>query len=138
MAADSSRHSEFGDGRSDAERDWVESLVGASADYLEPSDDLRARALEAARERESYDERQRGWAASLLAVGVALVLASIAATRLGPRVEWAAPRIVEEHRGRAVPTEAGTLADWPLVDAFERVREVQAERLRRPRPQNDR
>jgi hypothetical protein len=138
VAADPSREFEFDDGTSDVELSWVEQLVDASADYLEPSDDLRPRSVEAARERESHEQRQRGWAASLLAAGVAVALASVAATRLGPRIDWTAPRIVEEHRGRAVPMEARTLADWPLVDAFERVREVQAERLRHPRPQNDR
>ena len=128
--SDGSRASEFAD---DA-RGWIEAQVRSAGGYVVPSDNLRPRTLEAAREWSEDRKALR----RLRRFAVLLLLCSVMSVPLVERLTaWhkgtqsPSPREMEQ-RALQLATDSHVGQHWGLFEAFSQLRRVQAARLGRP------
>ncbi len=107
----------------------LESMVRSACGYLQPTDDLRPNALEAARDacRQRRATRRLG--------GLAIIVLLVATTGIPDLLFSAYPEIVavqsaELHRLAARSTvEKGTETNWALYEAFSELRRDRSARL---------
>jgi hypothetical protein len=114
--------------------DNIESMIRAAGDYVRPSEDLRPRTLEAAREH--CDDRRAEQKLGGFAIAVLLLV-----TFSSPAIQYAdvlrtsstAPSATEmQSRAQAYEAQSHVGQHWGLTEAFTRLRRVQATRLGQP------
>jgi hypothetical protein len=113
--------------------DKIESMIRAAAHYVRPSEDLRPRTLEAAREH--CDDRRAEKKLGGFAIAVLLLV-----TFSSPAIQYAnvlrststAPSATEmQSRALAYENQPHVGQHWGLTEAFTQLRRVQATRLGR-------
>lgn len=109
----------------------IESMVFAARHYVQASDDLRPRVLEAAKQYCGDRHAERKLGSFVIMVMVALIITS-------PLIDYATtlrsaafPRSASEMQQRAadLSTEPGVGTHWALADVFSQWRMLQASRL---------
>lgn len=105
----------------------IESLVASAGQYVQPSDDLRPRTLEAARTARA-EQRGQQWVrhAAIAAAVVGLAISLRGTTETKPQLNDS-DAMYRQATLRA--SGVGGLG-WGLVQAFTELREEQAEKLR--------
>ena len=128
--SDGSRASELYDDRPG----WIEGQIRSAADYVVPSDNLRPRTLEAAREWSEDRKAIR----RLRRFAVLLLLCSMMSVPLVEQLTaWhkrsQSPSSLElEQRALQLATDSHIGQHWGLFEAFSQLRRVQAARLGQP------
>lgn len=124
--------SEFNNDRDEGRFESLESIVRAAGGYIQPTDDLRPRTLEAAREACS----RRRWNFRLGAVAVAVILVAIcdlpsriASSRAGQAEKPSQViRDYDLHRQASLRmANAGFDSSWSVYEAFADLRKKQAD-----------
>lgn len=115
-----------------AEMSRVEQTVFAAGNFIRPSEDLRPRTLEAAKEH--CAKRRLRLTFSSMAIAIALL--SLISIPLGARLrerrsQTVSPSIEIQHRAIEYATSAGFGPDWGLTEAFSQLRASQANHLGR-------
>ena len=111
----------------------IESMIRAARNYVRPSDDLRPKVLEAAREHCSDRRAEQKLGSFAIAVLVLVLISSPAiryAILLQPTV---AKRSADEvqHLAAELASQREIGSHWALAEAFSQVRHLQASRLGR-------
>jgi hypothetical protein len=113
--------------------DSIELLIRAAGNYVQPSEDLRPRTLEAARDH--CDDRRAEQKLGAFAIAVLLLVSfSSPALRYADvlRSASAGPSATEMHsRALAYETQPDVGSNWGLTEAFTELRRTQATRLGR-------
>lgn len=113
----------------------IESAIRAAGDYIQPSEDLRPRTLEAARE-DCGDRRAE------LKLGVFAIAVLLLVTLSSPTIHYVdtirtqstAPSATEmQLRGLEFATDPHIGSNWGLSEAFTQLRRSQADRLKTDR-----
>jgi len=120
----------------DRSLEQIESVIRAAGGYVRPSDDLRPRTLEAAREHR--DDRRAEQKLGGFAIAV-LLLVSFSSPAIdyvdGLRSKSSAPSATEmQHRAMEYGVQPHVGVHWGLAEAFTQLRRVQAVRLGQPGP----
>ncbi len=111
----------------------IEAMIRAAKHYVRPSDDLRPRILEAAREH-SGDRRAEQKLGSFAVAVLVLLLISSPAIRYAVLLQsTVAKRSSDEvhHLAAELSTQREIGSHWALAEAFSQVRHLQASRLGR-------
>lgn len=119
--------------RSDESREAIESMIRAAGQYVQPTEDLRPRTLEAARQY-CGDRRAEQKLGSLAIAVLLLVSISSPAIRYAEMLQSTAsgPSAAEmHHRAIAFETRPDVGSHWGLTEAFTELRRNQASRLGR-------
>ena len=109
----------------------IEAMVRAAGNYVVPSDDLRPRTLEAAREicRIKRTERKLGGFV-LTSLCFCLLSMPLADCLVVWRSHSLAPSAMEmQRRALQITTEPDSNPSWGLMEAFDELRRLQAARL---------
>lgn len=116
----------------------VESIVSRAGQYVRPTDDLRARTLEAAREQHAIRRGQRRVRTLTLAVVLATTI-SVSDGPLRPRASSETDRGARELHSlheQAIQRSVGSRVDlgWALYEVYSELRRAQALQLGRATP----
>jgi hypothetical protein len=116
---------------SEFERRSIESMILAAGNFVQPSDELRPRALEAAKEVCGDQRTERKLGGFTIAILLAAFLSSPAIDYLEVlRSNSVMPSAAEmEERGLAYSDQPGIGVQWGLAEAFNQLRRVQASQL---------
>jgi len=111
----------------------IEAMIRAARHYVRPSDDLRPRTLEAAREYCGDRRAEKKLGSFALAVLVLLLISSPAIRYAMMLQSTVANRSADEvhHLAAELATHREIGSHWALAEAFSQVRHIQASRLGR-------
>lgn len=117
--------------RDDQSFEQIESAIRAAGDYLRPSEDLRPRTLEAAREDCSDRRAEQKLGVFVIAVLMLVMISSPAIHNINKlRRKSSAPSAKEiEQRGLHYAADPTIGSNWGLSEAFSQLRRLQADRL---------
>ena len=111
----------------------IESAIRAAGDYIQPSEDLRPRTLEAARDDCGDRRAEKRLGVFVFAVVMLVMIGSPIIHNLEKlRRESSAPSTTEmQQRGLHYAADPTIGPNWGLSEAFSQLRRLQADRLNR-------
>jgi len=110
----------------------VESMVRAAGGYVQPTDDLRPRTLEAARDKTSQRRAQRrigGLAAMVVLLAVSGAPDFVRQTLVQSHLPMIASSHELHYRAARLASDSHFGSHWALVDVFVELRQDQARRF---------
>lgn len=115
----------------DARKRQIESMIRAARNYVRPSDELRPRTLEAARERcgDRRAEQRLGSFAIAVLLLITLGTPVMRYAETWRTLEWAPTASDVEQRAAELGTQREIGPNWAITEAFSQLRRVQADRL---------
>ena len=111
----------------------IEAIIRAARNYVQPSDDLRPRVLEAARVQHADQLAERKLGTFALAV-LAVVLISSPILRYATLIQSAAPARSSteiENRAEALAAQPSIGSHWALAESISQWRHIRADKLGR-------
>ncbi len=109
----------------------LERTILAAGQYVRPSQDLRPRIIEAAKEQGGQRRAIRNIGGGLLLMGLLCVIAAPTLNQRTERFEKSRSPSASELQDQAqtIATQAGVGANWGLSEAYAKLRQSQAERF---------
>lgn len=105
----------------------IEALIAAAKQYVHPSDELRARTLQLARDFESSQQAMRSLHRFVLGIGLLVLLVIPVMNRVVELPVPQGPSSTEMlNRANALATEANVGNQWGMVEAFSRLQQTRA------------
>ena len=105
----------------------IEALIAAAKHYVHPSEDLRAKTLEAARDFESSQQAMRSLHRFVLAIGLLMLVVIPMMDRIVEIPIPQGPSSTEMvNRANMLASEASVGKQWGMVEAFSRLQQTRA------------
>ena len=105
----------------------IETLIAAAKHYVQPSEDLRARTLELARDFESSQQAMRSLHRFVLAIGLLMLVVIPMMDRIVDFPVPQGPSSAEMvNRANILASEASVGKQWGMVEAFSRLQQTRA------------
>ena len=111
----------------------IEQAIRQAGNYVRPSDDLRPRVVEAAKDQRGQQRVRRTASGMMLAFGLLILVATPSMKLIADRVERSQAPTSDEMQQQAMhySSQSGVGPNWGLTEAFTRLREMQADRFGR-------
>ncbi|MGI9470050.1 MAG: hypothetical protein ACR2NZ_00870 [Rubripirellula sp.] len=109
----------------------IESVIRAARNYVRPSDELRPRTLDAARERcgDRRAEQKLGGFATAVLLLLTLATPAIRYADALRSIQWSPTAADVQQRAAEFGSEREIGPNWAMTEAFSQLRRVQADRL---------
>lgn len=107
--------------------------IRQAGNYVRPSDDLRPRIIEAAKDQRGQQRVRRTASGMMLAFGLLILVTTPSMKLIADRLERSQAPTSDEMQQQATQysSQSGVGPNWGLTEAFTRLREMQAERFGR-------
>ncbi|MFK8113262.1 MAG: hypothetical protein AB8B91_13725 [Rubripirellula sp.] len=113
------------------QRESVETIIRAAGDYVQPSDDLRPRTLQAARDLCGDRRAERKLGGLVIAILVVAFISSPVTQYVQALRSQTAPTSSAEMQERALvySEQPGVGSNWAMAEAFSQLRRAQASKI---------